>query len=266
MIKINKPKDSVPNCLQYPPVTHEAKRTQIARDNIIRIGKYNKKSDSLYKTNEIKAGLNKLYNGKCGYCETPVKVYVNNVGVDFNFQRTVEHYRPKSKYYWLAFSWDNLLITCRTCNEAKLDNFKINGTKVIYDPKDLQKINELVEEYNKLEEPDLIHPEFENVESKLEFNEFGKISSNDLSVKYTITTHNLDRRFLNTERQKVLDKLAKDLKLMIIENEGNAEKFQSSFKTITDNFARDANTSSFPYLAFRRYILEKFTEFFPEFQ
>ncbi|HRG77594.1 MAG TPA: HNH endonuclease [Leptospiraceae bacterium] len=268
MIKINKPKGSVPDCLKYPPITAEATNTQLARDNIIRTGNYNIRYNLLYKTKEIKAALNTVYNGKCGYCETPVKVYINNIGnvPDPDYQRTVEHYRPKSNYYWLAFSWDNLLITCSRCNRAKLDNFQIKGKQVIYDPKDLQKINELADEYNELEKPDLIHPELEDVESKLEFDEYGKISSSDSRVKYTITTHKLDRPFLNAERKTVLGNLAKVLNLMILENKGNEEKFQSSLQALIENFAREANTRSFPYLAFRRFILKNFMKFFPELQ
>lgn len=43
--------------------------------------------------------LAETYN-KCAYCETPTKV------VDYG---DVEHFRPKSKYWWLAYCYDNYL-------------------------------------------------------------------------------------------------------------------------------------------------------------
>lgn len=57
---------------------------------------------------------------KCCYCETKIPCGFNDV----------EHYRPKGEadrmpgsslthgYWWLAFSWDNLLFACPACNRS----------------------------------------------------------------------------------------------------------------------------------------------------
>ena len=45
---------------------------------------------------------------KCAYCEAPTAV------VAFG---DVEHYRPKSKYWWLAYCYDNYLASCQLCNQ-----------------------------------------------------------------------------------------------------------------------------------------------------
>jgi uncharacterized protein (TIGR02646 family) len=37
----------------------------------------------------------------------------------------IDHYRPKSHYYWLGYSWENLLISCKPCNTKKGDNFPL---------------------------------------------------------------------------------------------------------------------------------------------
>lgn len=60
-----------------------------------------------------------LQGNKCCYCEKPID----------NGQ--IEHYRPKAAYqekrnsrlirpgyYWLAYDWDNFLISCGECNQA----------------------------------------------------------------------------------------------------------------------------------------------------
>ena len=74
-----------------------------------------------YKDVEVKKALEKLFHNKCAYCEG---------------QSTsqgpwdVEHYRPKGRvkensnhpgYYWLAYTWDNLLPSCTFCNQRRID-------------------------------------------------------------------------------------------------------------------------------------------------
>jgi hypothetical protein len=58
---------------------------------------------------------------KCAYCETPTKV------VDYG---DVEHFRPKSKYWWLAYSYENYLVSCAICNQKyKSNEFFIRDEK-----------------------------------------------------------------------------------------------------------------------------------------
>ncbi len=71
-----------------------------------------------YSAKAVKALLVEIHYSKCCYCEkkfTPSNLHV-------------EHYRPKSRvrqtldqketlgYYWLAYRWDNLLLSCHDCN------------------------------------------------------------------------------------------------------------------------------------------------------
>lgn len=58
--------------------------------------------------------------GKCAYCETPFAVAGHG---------DVEHFRPKSTYWWLAYCLDNHLFSCQICNQTfKSDEFPIKGT------------------------------------------------------------------------------------------------------------------------------------------
>ncbi len=62
----------------------------------------------------------KAQHHKCCYCEQRIKKSRNDV----------EHYRPKARadrapgstethgYWWLAFTWENLLFSCPACNES----------------------------------------------------------------------------------------------------------------------------------------------------
>ncbi|QHI34911.1 hypothetical protein IMCC3317_02560 [Kordia antarctica] len=79
------------------------------------------KKFKVYRDSSVKKKLIKMGKGKCAYCEsTFLKTYVGDI----------EHFRPKGEieelkasgdskpgYYWLAASWDNLLLSCRNCNQ-----------------------------------------------------------------------------------------------------------------------------------------------------
>lgn len=52
-------------------------------------------------------------HGKCAYCETSTNV------VDYG---DVEHFRPKSRYWWLAYCYDNYLASCAICNQKFKSN------------------------------------------------------------------------------------------------------------------------------------------------
>lgn len=69
-----------------------------------------------------KAALKKESGGKCAYCEAPTDVVAHG---------DVEHFRPKSVYWWLALCFDNYLYSCQICNQTyKGDNFPTSGAKL----------------------------------------------------------------------------------------------------------------------------------------
>jgi uncharacterized protein (TIGR02646 family) len=96
-------------------------------------GKRMKIRKSIYASQAVKAALQACHHGKCCYCETLIPrpyAYAH-----------VEHWRPKSSsrqsrddestwpgYYWLAYSWDNLLLSCGFCNsDNKSDLFPLEN-------------------------------------------------------------------------------------------------------------------------------------------
>lgn len=89
--------------------THERRKELILKNEYIEENKYN----SRYKQDDVKKALQTQYKNKCAFCE------------QYSERWDVEHYRPKTIYYWLAYSWDNLLYACPTCNQdykkAKFD-------------------------------------------------------------------------------------------------------------------------------------------------
>jgi len=84
---------------------------------------------SVYSDSKVKDTLIELFKEKCAYCESKfLHVYSGDV----------EHFRPKGQiaeapnpkpgYYWLASNWDNLLLSCRNCNQ-KLKHLTIGKTE-----------------------------------------------------------------------------------------------------------------------------------------
>jgi hypothetical protein len=91
---------------------------------------------SIYASEAVKAELGACHYGKCCYCET-------RIPTPYAYPH-IEHWRPKSSsrqgfeeasiwpgYYWLAYSWDNLLLSCAFCNSSnKSDLFPLEDPTV----------------------------------------------------------------------------------------------------------------------------------------
>ena len=113
MIKIQKP--TAPQVL----LDNKATWTQNLLDAINTYGGYNKipesEKNSLlshYRHKDIQTALFASSHYKCAFCECIP-------GESSHIE--VEHFEPKSLYPDLAFEWDNLLPSCRICNEEKAD-------------------------------------------------------------------------------------------------------------------------------------------------
>ena len=55
----------------------------------------------------VRTALNKMFDGKCAYCES----FVGAVATPH-----IEHFRPKNIYVSLTFEWTNLHLSCPICN------------------------------------------------------------------------------------------------------------------------------------------------------
>ncbi|RYD84312.1 MAG: hypothetical protein EOP84_05835 [Verrucomicrobiaceae bacterium] len=68
-----------------------------------------------------KAQLKKESFGKCAYCDAPTEAVAHG---------DVEHFRPKSSWWWLACCYDNYVFSCQICNQSfKGDKFPILGVR-----------------------------------------------------------------------------------------------------------------------------------------
>lgn len=71
---------------------------------------------------KAKRQLRRETHDKCAYCEAPTSSVAPG---------SVEHFRPKSRYWWLAYCYDNYLFACQRCNgDFKSDEFPIAGRRL----------------------------------------------------------------------------------------------------------------------------------------
>lgn len=257
MIHVDKNLNEIPNSLKTDnlSISHNpARTTNERRMEIIRQGDYppsgsSRNYDSRYKLEDIKACLREIYHNKCAYCETSLE------------QLHVEHYRPKrGGYYWLVYSWDNLLLSCPICNGNKRDFFPILAqSKVVYDENrdTLDQINTMSALYDNLEKPMLINPETvsEQILDASGFDKNGSMFSGDKFMKKTIEVCDLNRKSLKERRKKIWDDLKKDLNAAILDSGGDRNSMKTAIRTVLNGYQIRMNDPKEEYIAYRRFIM-----------
>ena len=81
---------------------------------------------AVYGHKDVKDALKVVQHGKCAYCEGDFLAFCYG---------DIEHFRPKGfsqqgkgqprfypGYYWLAYEWHNLVLSCELCNRARKRN------------------------------------------------------------------------------------------------------------------------------------------------
>lgn len=244
MIKINKDYTDIPQSLNDKSMVRPASTTNCRRRELINAGQYinESKYNSRYKRYDIKEKLIKLYHHKCAFCETQVE------------QLHVEHYRPKNHYYWLAFSWDNLLLACPTCNECKGEKFDVRTARVTYSQTADKRTNMLGHIYDRIERPLLANPEVINPEPYLTYDKTGTINSTDPCFIWTIDTCNLNRTYLKDERRRILNEIKNKANRREFIYKDNKDALKQAIKDIIED-VKSKTGDQYEYAGFRRYAL-----------
>ena len=142
---------------------------------------------------ELKNYLHSAFHGKCGYCET--KIVISERG-------NVDRYRPnngvrdKKNYYqdlywWVTFEWDNLIYSCKECNQYKANYFPIKGTRAKDEKDDLKNEQRML--LNPYEDEPNQHSSYDNEGNIIPLTDKGN---------QTISLLRLDRTDLINRRQK----------------------------------------------------------------
>jgi len=210
MIKVEKNFDDIPNILTPNP-SRGVSREAAFKQSIYK-GEYT--GENLYKVKSVQKILNSIYNLKCAYCEQKL----------LDAPKHIEHYRPKKKYYWLAFSWDNLLLSCSSCNTSKGSRFLIQNAEIIHTFEVFKDIHNLSDDYNLRESPMIINPEKDDVLNDIIFDKSGKIDSFNMRVLHTINEAcKLNRDELVEKRFTIINDLYKSIKNYELIFDGNSK-------------------------------------------
>ncbi len=273
------------NLIKVPP----SLKSEQAIIDIEKIASGNKEiiSDKIYKgdykdaegksQSKVRDFLNEYYFGKCAYCEQHCKA-------------EIEHYRPKKGvtedsthqgYYWLCYSWSNLLPSCRYCNTegGKGNKFPIIKTsKRVSSPEFVSlKLDTSKCDASKnplaTEEPYLLHPEIDSSpESFLSF----KISQDKNGIdiigidlknrgEKTIEICNLKRESLRLNRlESVYYNIKKSIMLIFDLNASGAldnSKIGDAFAVVFKQIEKDSKDQTLTHTLLRKFIISNINNF-----
>jgi uncharacterized protein (TIGR02646 family) len=157
----------------------------------------------LYAHASVKAALRAMQHDKCAFCEAKITHIAYG---------DVEHFRPKGGYrqradralmrpgyYWLAYAWENLLLSCQLCNQRfKANHFPLEkgSPRARYHGHDVAR-----------ERPMFINPAEEDPTTRIGFRMHVPHALNaDPRAKRTIRRLGLTRMELNRHREEHLKK------------------------------------------------------------
>ena len=167
---------------------------------------------------DFKPYLEDLFRGKCAFCESDLQA---------GGWGDVEHFRPKGQatsvdgkvdvdhYFWLAYDWNNLYLSCQLCNmsRGKSGSFPVIGNR-----------SRLPAEETAL----LLDPCRDQPERHLVFRGDGRVEPRQLSEELlnryaglhpgevTIRLFNLNRRALVTRRREKAEWVVAEVRLLLM--------------------------------------------------
>ena len=245
MIKVEKDFADIPTILTpESPYSRESFFNQNIASASFSVGK------DKYKVDSVQKELKKIYHLKCAYCEQKL----------LDAPKHIEHYRPKDIYYWLGYSWDNLLLCCGSCNSTKSTNFATENNQVVYNNESFINIHNLGNTYDVIEKPKIINPEKEDVLHLISFDKDGIISSPDARVHHTIEDAcNLNRKELVELRIEIITDFINVMNghYTYFKKYGDISRFKPDIQVFLANCKKENE-----FYAFRYFIVNNVEIFF----
>jgi len=186
--------------------------------------------------------LESEFHGKCGYCEKKI-VQPNYSNVDRyrpnNGIRDAKEYFP-DLYWWLTFTWNNLILCCKECKQYKANYFPIRGKRASVDNQSIKKENPL-----------LVNPLIGEPSTYFHFDNEGNIHSTEERGSQTIELLRLNRTELIESRRLAREKIIEIVKRKLIRDESfipiqKIEYLQTLF---------EKEDSSIEFSSFKRWVL-----------
>ena len=161
-----------PDCLNDQVSDSKQKKIQFYQDLWDNSGKIKARWNNTCKEggliSKIRLTLLDMSNKTCVYCG----VRIDNSSMD------VDHYLPSSEFPYLAYCWNNLLPTCKRCNQNMKSDFCPNslvGKKIVEPILEEHFEHDLIYDKTHLlrtiaKDDRLIEPTYDNPKAHLEFN------------------------------------------------------------------------------------------------
>ena len=197
----------------------------------------------LYAHKSIKEKLLNIQHDKCCFCEAKISHIAYG---------DVEHFRPKAAYsrhindvlqypgyYWLAYAWENLFLSCQLCNQR----FKKNLFPLLDESSRILDCNKNC----KQEKSVFLDPVLDNPEDHITFqDEVPKAKNNSIRGHETIKNLALDRIKLNENRRAKLADFLGLLHVMALypDNPDMKEFHEQAKAYIMDNIFKKMEDSS----------------------
>lgn len=222
----------------------------------------------------VSDSLEKLFNGKCAYCESYIvkeeeieskaqflQQKTPNFKKDFKFRNIdyIDHFRPRNNakgynqkgtdlehYWWLSYEWENLYYCCSDCKLAKGNWFPVERKRA--------RIDSNINIIDVSEKSIFINPCVNNIEEHFDFDiNIGEIIGKSTRGNVTIELLYLNRENLIKGRLQAIDDENKIITRYLKEPELYREKNKYN---IINNFKEIFNGNSVKnHLEFRKRIL-----------
>jgi uncharacterized protein (TIGR02646 family) len=171
----------------------------------------------VYASPEVFEALNALFLSKCAFCESAVFTTAQPEAVHLRPPQnslSVDGAVASDHYWWLAYEWENLYLTCPSCALARGTRFPVAGKRVGAPTRGAG----LGDEY-----PLLLDPCRDNPEQHLLYLEDGSVASDDERGRTTIQMFNLNRAALVEARRRMRLQLLNDLSVIATAAPGEIE-------------------------------------------
>jgi uncharacterized protein (TIGR02646 family) len=206
---------------------------------------------NLYDKQSIYNALSREFSHKCVYCENTIT----------KGQDSFEHFRPKggaidfdnkffpNHYFWLAYEWSNIYLSCRECNASKANWFPIEGNRAEFmiNPDEVEK--SIRAEINLI-----IDPCYDEPEKEFSYLENGEIFSDSRKGKVTIELLKLNRPALVEERKNAFLDFKQILALLKTSKKNN-KQFLITATTNIEKLLSDKPSESF--VGMKRYFFKE---------
>jgi hypothetical protein len=211
----------------------------------------------LCRSDRIYNALCETYHHKCAFCERKQSRLLPNAKAPERKPRfTIEHYRPIKSYYWLIYSWDNLLPVCAACNGNKGNAFAISGTAALPEAVAGEQLHTLAPHYHEQEKPKMLHPEIdeEHIFEQIQYTQRGTMFAHDERCKYTIEQLQLhSSKDIDTMRKKIWEDFYERAGSLFLTS-------LAEFEAEVAVFVANAYMPENEFIGFRRFVIQHMHE------